>query len=85
MRMILNTTQTESDFAAATMQTFLCNDLIERFGYGMAVYISAKASAMQRSIDALNAERQLAGGRLLKNASIDEVVGVLRRKGQLPA
>ncbi|ACD20608.1 MULTISPECIES: hypothetical protein [Paraburkholderia] len=67
------------------MKTFLRNDLIERFGYGMAVYITAKASAMQRSIDAINAERTAAGGRLLKNASIEEVVGVLRRKGKLPA
>ena len=67
------------------MKTFLSNDLIERFGYGMAVYITAKASAMQRSIDAINAERTAAGGRLLKNASIEEVVGVLRRKGKLPA
>lgn len=67
------------------MKTFLRNDLIDRFGYGMAVYIAAKASAMQRSIDAINAERQAAGSRLLQNASIDEVVGVLRRKGKLPA
>ena len=67
------------------MKTFLRNDLIERFGYGMAVYITAKVSAMQRSIDAINAERTAAGGRLLKNASIEEVVGVLRRKGKLPA
>jgi hypothetical protein len=67
------------------MKPLLCNDLIERFGYGMAVYISAKASAMQRSIDAINAERKAAGGRLLQNASIEEVVGVLRRKGKLPA
>lgn len=66
------------------MKTFLCNDLIERFGYGMAVYISAKTSSMQQSIDAINAERKAAGTSLLKNISIDEVVGVLRRKGQLP-
>jgi hypothetical protein len=67
------------------MTTFLCNDLIERFGYGMAVYISAKTSAMQRSIDAINAERKAAGTSLLQNIHIDEVIGVLRRKGQLPA
>ncbi|MGF6771485.1 hypothetical protein P3T18_003972 [Paraburkholderia sp. GAS199] len=67
------------------MKTYLCNDLIERFGYGMAVYISAKASAMQRSIDTINAERQAAGNRLLQSASVDEIVGVLRRKGKLPA
>lgn len=67
------------------MKTFLRNDLIERFGYGMAVYITAKVSAMQRSIDAINAERTAAGRRLLKNASIEEVVGVLGRKGKLPA
>lgn len=67
------------------MNTFLRKDLIDRFGYGMAIYIAAKASAMQRSIDAINAERQAAGSRLLQNASIDEVVGVLRRKGKLPA
>lgn len=66
------------------MTPFLCNDLIERFGYGMAVYISAKASTMQRCIDSINAERKAAGGQLLKNASIDEVVAVLRRKGKLP-
>jgi hypothetical protein len=66
------------------MNTFLRNDLIERFGYGMAIYISAKASAMQRTIDSINAERQVAGGRLLESASIDEVVAVLQRKGKLP-
>lgn len=67
------------------MKTFLSNDLIERFGYGMALYISAKMSSMQRSIDAINLERQAAGNSLLKSVSIDEVVGVLRRKGTLPA
>ena len=67
------------------MQNFLCKDLIERFGYGMAVYIAAKAAAMQRSIDAINDERRAVGRRLLENASIDEVVSVLRRKGKLPA
>jgi Ni2+-binding GTPase involved in maturation of urease and hydrogenase len=67
------------------MNTFLCNDLIERFGYGMAVYISAKAQAMQRSIDAVNAERKAVGAKLLQNANVEEIVGVLRRKGKLPA
>ncbi|AUT73965.1 MULTISPECIES: hypothetical protein [Paraburkholderia] len=67
------------------MQNFFCKDLIERFGYGMAVYIAAKAAAMQRSIDAINDERRAVGRRLLENASIDEVVSVLRRKGKLPA
>ncbi|MFP3552328.1 hypothetical protein SB861_16635 [Paraburkholderia sp. SIMBA_049] len=59
--------------------------MIERFGYGMAVYIAAKAAAMQRSIDAINDEHRAVGRRLLENASIDEVVSVLRRKGKLPA
>lgn len=67
------------------MKTHLFYDLVERFGYGMAVYISAKATAMQRSIDAINDERKAAGARLLNNTTIDEVVGVLRRKGKLPA
>jgi Ni2+-binding GTPase involved in maturation of urease and hydrogenase len=67
------------------MQNFFCKDLIERFGYGMAVYVAAKADAMQRSIDAINDERRAVGRRLLENASIDEVVSVLRRKGKLPA
>jgi hypothetical protein len=67
------------------MKTFLSNDLIERFGYGMAVYISAKTSSMQRSIDAINVERKAAGTSPLKSINIDEVVGVLRRKGKLPA
>ncbi|MGF6572804.1 hypothetical protein SAMN05443245_4381 [Paraburkholderia fungorum] len=67
------------------MKTFLSNDLIERFGYGMAVYISAKMSSMQRSIDAINVERNAAGTSPLKSIHIDEVVGVLRRKGKLPA
>ena len=53
------------------MQNFFCKDLIERFGYGMAVYIAAKADAMQRSIDAINDERRAVGRRLLENASID--------------
>lgn len=67
------------------MKTFLSTDLIERFGYGMAVYISARMSSMQRSIDAINLERKAAGASPLKSISIDEVVGVLRRKGRLPA
>ncbi|SDI46132.1 hypothetical protein SAMN04487926_117122 [Paraburkholderia steynii] len=67
------------------MQNFFCKDLIERFGYGMAVYIAGKAAAMQRSIDAINDERRVVGRRLLENASIEEVVSVLRRKGKLPA
>ncbi|BFG78525.1 hypothetical protein PTKU46_65580 [Paraburkholderia terrae] len=67
------------------MQNFFCKDLIERFGYGMAVYIAAKAAAMQRNIDAINDERRAVGRRLLENASIDEVISVLRRKGKLPA
>lgn len=67
------------------MKTFLSDDLIERFGYGMAVYISAKMSSMQRSIDAINVERNAAGTSPLKSIHIDEVVGVLRRKGKLPA
>lgn len=67
------------------MKTFLFADLTERFGYGMAVYISAKTCAMQQSIDAINAERKVAGTSPLKNISIDEVIGVLRRKGKLPA
>jgi hypothetical protein len=67
------------------MKTFLSNDLIERFGYGMAVYISAKTSAMQRSIDAINTQRKAAGTSPLQNVSMDEVIGVLRRKGKLPA
>lgn len=67
------------------MKTFLFNDLTERFGYGMAVYISAKTSAMQQSIDTINAERKVAGNSLLKNINVDEVISVLRRKGKLPA
>lgn len=66
------------------MKNFFDYQLIERFGYGMAVYITAKASTMQRSIDASNIERKAAGRRLLENVSIDEVVSVLRRKGRLP-
>jgi hypothetical protein len=66
------------------MKNLFDYQLIERFGYGMAVYITAKASTMQRSIDASNIERKAAGRRLLENVSIDEVVSVLRRKGRLP-
>lgn len=65
------------------MKSFFDAALIERFGYGMAVHIAAKVAAMQRTIDAINVERKAAGRRLLQNASIDEVVSVLRRKGQL--
>ncbi|RKT21800.1 hypothetical protein B0G69_5211 [Paraburkholderia sp. RAU2J] len=57
--------------------------LIERFGYGMAVYITAKASAMQRRTDACHVERKAAARRLLENVSIDEIVSVLRGKGQI--
>ena len=67
------------------MKTFSAKDLVERFGYGMAVHIAAKAAVMQRTIDAINAEREAVGRRLRENASIDEVIAVLRRKGQIPA
>jgi hypothetical protein len=66
------------------MENFFCRDLTERFGYGMALYIASKAAAMQRSIDSINAERKALGHRMLSNASIEEVIAVLRRKGVLP-
>jgi hypothetical protein len=67
------------------MKNFFDYQLIERFGYAMAVYITAKASTMQKSIDASNLERKATGRRLLENVSIDEVISVMRRKGRLPS
>jgi hypothetical protein len=67
------------------MKSFFNQDLAVRFGYTMAVYIAATTSAMQRGIDATNAERMANGRKLLENTSIDEVIGILKRSGQLPA
>ena len=66
------------------MKSFFDNELVQRFGYGMAVYIAAKASRMQRSIDSINMERRATGHHLLENTTIDEVISVLRQRGKLP-
>jgi hypothetical protein len=67
------------------MKSFFNQDLVSQFGYTMAVYIAATTSATQRGIDATNAERKVSGRKLLENTSIDEVIGILKRSGQLPA
>lgn len=67
------------------MKYFFDNTLAERYGYAMAVYIAAATSDLQRAIDATNARRKLAGHRPLEDARIEDVLSVMRRKGQLPA
>ncbi|ACC71454.1 hypothetical protein PPMP20_12615 [Paraburkholderia phymatum] len=66
-------------------RNFFNDDLARSFGYGMAVYIAAQTTALQRGIDATNVQRMAAGRRLLEDATLEEVISALRSNGMLPA
>lgn len=65
------------------MKYFFDYALAERYGYGMAVFIAAETSNLQRAIDATNARRIRAGRRPLEDAEVADVLSVLQRKGYL--
>ena len=67
------------------MKYFFDYALAERYGYGMAVYIAAETSDLQRAIDATNARRLRAGRSLLEDAQVADILSVLRKKGYLAA
>jgi len=67
------------------MKYFFDYDLAARYGYGMAVYIAAETSDLQRAIDATNARRVRGGHRMLEDAQIADVLPVLQKKGYLAA
>lgn len=65
------------------MKYFFDYALAERYGYGMAVFIAAETSNLQRAIDATNVRRERAGRRLLEDALVEDVLSVLQKKGYL--
>ncbi|EIF31439.1 hypothetical protein BCh11DRAFT_06962 [Burkholderia sp. Ch1-1] len=67
------------------MKYFFDYTLADRYGYGMAVYIAAETSDLQRAIDLTNARRLRAGRRLLDDARIEDVLSALRNTGRLSA
>lgn len=69
----------------ASMKYFFDYELAGRYGYGMAVYIAAETSDLQRAIDLTNARRLRAGQRLIEDARIDDVLSAMRNAGLLTA
>ena len=67
------------------MKYFFDKALAERYGYGLAVFIAAETSDLQRIIDRTNARRELDGRTLLENVMIEDVISVMRKRGMLPA
>jgi hypothetical protein len=74
----------QTDVKDLTMKYFFSSDLTQRYGYGMAVYIAAQTSDLQRGIEATNAQRKRAGRRLLEDATVEEIISSLRSRGILP-
>ncbi|MFM0172372.1 hypothetical protein [Paraburkholderia sediminicola] len=67
------------------MKYFFDYKLADIYGYGMAVYIAAETSDLQRAIDLTNARRLRAGRRLLEDARIEDVLSAMRNTGLLQA
>ncbi|MGF7128991.1 hypothetical protein P3T40_000457 [Paraburkholderia sp. EB58] len=67
------------------MKSYFDKALAERYGYGLAVFIAAETSDLQRIIDRTNARRELDGRTLLENVMIEDVISVMRKRGMLPA
>jgi hypothetical protein len=67
------------------MKYYFDKALAERYGYGLAVFIAAETSDLQRIIDRTNARRELDGRTLLENVMIEDVISVMRKRGMLPA
>lgn len=67
------------------MKYFFDSRLADRYGYGMAVYIAAETSDLQRAIDLTNARRLRAGRRLLEDARVEDVLSAMLNTGLLKA
>jgi hypothetical protein len=67
-----------------SMKHFFDKALAERFGYGLAVFIAAEMSDLQRAIDRTNTRRERDGRRLLEDVVVDDVISVMLRRGMLP-
>lgn len=65
------------------MKYFFDYKLAERYGYGIAVYIAAETSDLQRAIDLTNARLLRAGRRPLEDAKIEDVLSAMRNTGRL--
>jgi len=68
-----------------SMKYFFDKALVERYGYGLAVFIAAETSDLQRIIDRTNARRERDGRSLLEDVLIEDVIAVMRKRGMLPA
>lgn len=67
------------------MKNFFDMALAERFGYGLALFIAAETSDLQRAIDRTNARRELDGRALVEDVLIEDVISVMCKRGLLPA
>ncbi|BCF94875.1 hypothetical protein PPGU16_79420 (plasmid) [Paraburkholderia largidicola] len=83
-RSVRRGTVRQTDVEDLTMKYFFSSDLAWRYGYGMAVYIAAQTSDLQRGIEATNAQRKRVGRRLLEDATVEEIISSLRTRGILP-
>ncbi|MGA7781715.1 MAG: hypothetical protein WCA85_28950 [Paraburkholderia sp.] len=66
------------------MKYFFDKALAERYGYGLAVFIAAETSDLQRAIDRTNARRERDGRSLLAAVLVEDVISVMRKRGMLP-
>lgn len=67
------------------MKYFFNQTLVERYGYGLAVFIAAETSDLQRVIDRANARRERDGQSLLDDLVVEDVIAAMRNRGMLPA
>jgi hypothetical protein len=56
------------------MKYFFNQALVERYGYGLAVFIAAETSDLQRVIDRANARRERDGQSLLDDLVVEDVI-----------
>ncbi|WP_144153168.1 hypothetical protein [Paraburkholderia sp. BCC1885] len=66
------------------MKHFFDKALAERYGYGLAIFIAAEMSDLQRAIDRTNARRERDGRRLLDDVLVDDVISAMQKQGMLP-
>lgn len=67
------------------MKYFFNKTLVERYGYGLAVFIAAETSDLQRIVDLTNARREREGRSLLEDVLVEDVISVMLKRGMLPA
>lgn len=68
-----------------SMKYFFDKALAERYGYGLAVFIAAETSDLQRIIDRTNARRERDGRSLLEDVLVEDVISAMCKRGMLPA